>query len=166
MITIRQERPADVAAREALLDGPSARPVRQDLGSGCAKAACRPTDCAFVAADGGRIVGTVRLWNVDAGAGRPALLLGPLAVAADCRNRGIGAALMRARRARPRAAAVTAPSAGRRRALLRPLRLLGREDRRPADARAVRAPPAAWPRARPGALDGARGLIARDRPSA
>ena len=37
----------------------------------------------------------MRLWNVNAGLGRPALLLGPLAVASNARSRGIGAALMR-----------------------------------------------------------------------
>jgi hypothetical protein len=35
---------------------------------------------SLVAIDHGRLVGTVRLWNVCAGPGRPALLLGPLAV--------------------------------------------------------------------------------------
>jgi predicted N-acetyltransferase YhbS len=49
---------------------------------------------AFVAFDGGRLVGTVRLWSVVAGTAPRCLLLGPLAVAADIRNRGIGAALM------------------------------------------------------------------------
>src|SRR5262249_50275084 len=48
---------------------------------------------AFVATERGRVVGTVRLWHVAAGRGRPALLLGPLAVHPDCRSRGIGAAL-------------------------------------------------------------------------
>jgi len=41
------------------------------------------------------VVGSVQLWNVSAGPRRPALLLGPLAVACDCRNRGIGTALVR-----------------------------------------------------------------------
>jgi predicted N-acetyltransferase YhbS len=41
----------------------------------------------------GRLVGTVRLWHVSAG-GKPALVLGPLAVEASCRELGIGAALM------------------------------------------------------------------------
>ncbi len=97
MITIRSERPADTAAREALLDvayGASrfTKPS-QRLREG------REAALAFVATGHGRLVGTVRLWPVVvsgwAGAGRPALLLGPLAVDPDCRRRGFGAALMR-----------------------------------------------------------------------
>jgi predicted N-acetyltransferase YhbS len=91
---IRNERPSDIAAREALLD--------QSFGSArFAKASERlregrlPAEgLSLVATDRGRLVGTVRLWHVSAGPGRPALLLGPLAVHPDCRNRGIGAALM------------------------------------------------------------------------
>jgi predicted N-acetyltransferase YhbS len=40
-----------------------------------------------------RLVGTVRLWHISAG-GKPALMLGPLAVDGDCRKLGVGAALM------------------------------------------------------------------------
>lgn len=95
MITIRNEAKRDVVAREALLD--------EALGAArFTKAAERlrdgrlPADgLAFVACDRGKVVGTVRLWNVSAGPGRPALLLGPLAVAGQWRNRGIGAALTR-----------------------------------------------------------------------
>jgi predicted N-acetyltransferase YhbS len=43
--------------------------------------------------DFGAVVGTVRLWHVDAG-GVPALMLGPLAVDAGYRRYGIGARLM------------------------------------------------------------------------
>ena len=94
MVTIRHERPSDIAAREALLD--------QSFGSGrFAKTSERlregrlPAEgLSFVATDRGRLAGTVRLWHVTAGPGRPALLLGPLAVRPDCRGQGIGAALM------------------------------------------------------------------------
>jgi len=95
MISLRQERPADVEAREALLDdafgNTRTRKTSQRLREGRLPAA----GLSLIAADGKRVVGTARLWNVVCGSGHPALLLGPVAVAADCRNRGIGAALVR-----------------------------------------------------------------------
>lgn len=51
------------------------------------------TGLALSAMREGKLVGTVRLWHVSAG-GRPALVLGPLAVDPACRELGIGAALM------------------------------------------------------------------------
>jgi predicted N-acetyltransferase YhbS len=93
-VTIRTERPVDAPAREALLDiaygaerhrKPSCR-LRQGR---------KPADgLSLIAVERGRVIGTVRLWHVEAGRGRPALLLGPLAVHPDHRSRGIGAALM------------------------------------------------------------------------
>jgi predicted N-acetyltransferase YhbS len=103
MVMVRQEKTSDAAAREALLDlayGPARfEKPSQRLRRGRAPA----RGLSFVAQDnnaennaaGGAIVGTVRLWDVTAGIGRPALLLGPLAVHPDHRSRGIGAALMR-----------------------------------------------------------------------
>src|SRR4030088_1082083 len=93
MIAIRPEKPGDIAAREALLDlayGASrfAKPS-QRLREG------REPAFSFVAFEDGRLIGTVRLWPVSAGAGRPALLLGPLAVHPDCRQRGVGCAVAR-----------------------------------------------------------------------
>lgn len=87
----------DIAPREALLDlcfGDERR----------AKASERlregrlPADGLSLAAHGpdGRLAGTVRLWHVTAGAGCPALLLGPLAVHPWFRTRGLGGDLMRA----------------------------------------------------------------------
>ena len=93
MITIRSERPADVAAREALLDV-AYGPVRFTRPSQTLREGRAPA-LAFVALEQGRVVGSVRLWTVAAGPGRLALLLGPLAVDPGCRRRGIGAALMR-----------------------------------------------------------------------
>jgi predicted N-acetyltransferase YhbS len=91
---IRAERAADVAAREALLDasfgGNRHARTCQRLRDGQAPA----EGLAFIAVRRGRVVGTVRLWHVNAG-GVPALVLGPLAVDRACRNLGIGAALMR-----------------------------------------------------------------------
>src|SRR6185436_21093863 len=92
MVTIRRERKGDVAPREALLDV-SYGPIRFSKTSERLREGRRP-GLSFVAASGRRLVGTVRLWDVSAGPGRPALLLGPLAVAPDCRKRGIGSALM------------------------------------------------------------------------
>ena len=63
MITIRQEKPADVAAREALLDL-AYGPVRFRKTSERLRAGRQPAGgLSFVAVDDGRIVGTVRLWD-------------------------------------------------------------------------------------------------------
>jgi len=95
MVTIRKELPSDIAEREALLDeafgntrfAKASERLREDR---------LPADgLSFVACEGTRVIGTNRLWNIMAGSNRPALLLGPLAVANDRRNRGIGARLMR-----------------------------------------------------------------------
>ena len=95
MISLRQERAADVDAREALLNqafgDARTRKASQRLRDGRLPA----EGLSLIAADGRRVVGTVRLWNVACGGGQKALLLGPMAVAANCRNRGIGAALVR-----------------------------------------------------------------------
>ena len=95
MIAIRQERKTDAVARELLLDrayGParftkcSAR-LREDR--------LPAAGLSFVATEAGRIVGSVRLWDVSAGPGRPVLLLGPLAVSPEHQSKGIGAKLMK-----------------------------------------------------------------------
>ena len=92
-MTIRNERSTDIAARERLLDA-AFGPAR------FAKASARLREdrfaaegLSFVAVENGRLVGTARLWDVSAGFGRPALLLGPLAVDDAWRGLGIGAAL-------------------------------------------------------------------------
>lgn len=96
MFTIRDETFADVPAREALLDacfGPErVRKTCERLREGR-----RPAGgLSLVIDDDGTIAGTIRLWNVAAGAGRPALLLGPVAVARDLQGLGFGAKLIRA----------------------------------------------------------------------
>src|SRR3954452_18377697 len=91
---IRAERASDVAAREALLDAcfGANRHTRtcQRLRDGRAPA----EGLALSAVAKGRLVGTVRLWDVSVG-GQPALMLGPLAVDDTCRGLGVGAALMK-----------------------------------------------------------------------
>lgn len=93
-VTIHAETRFDVAARERLLNaafGPSrfgktCERLRQDR---------KPAEgLSFTARADGRLVGTIRLWSIMAG-GVPALLLGPLAVAASHEGRGIGGQLMR-----------------------------------------------------------------------
>jgi predicted N-acetyltransferase YhbS len=92
MVTIRHERRSDIPAREALLDAAFGE-NREAKTAERLREGRMPAE-AFVATEHGHLVGTIRLWHVTAGRGRPALLLGPLAVAADVRNRGIGTALM------------------------------------------------------------------------
>jgi len=95
MISIRKERPPDVAARETLLDEAFGK-RRWLKSSQRLRDGQRPADdLAFVATDGKRVVGTARCWDIVCGTGQTALLLGPVAVASDCRNRGIGSALVR-----------------------------------------------------------------------
>src|SRR3954471_21719574 len=95
---IRAERASDVAAREALLDAcfGANRHTRtcQRLRDGRAPAEGLALSVVRQEKGQGQLVGTVRLWHVSAG-GRPALVLGPLAVDASCRELGIGAALMK-----------------------------------------------------------------------
>ncbi len=90
---IRAERASDVVAREALLDacfgGNRHMRTCQRLRDGRAPA----EGLALSVVRRGRLVGTLRLWHVSAG-GRPALVLGPLAVDPSCRKLGVGAALM------------------------------------------------------------------------
>jgi len=166
MITIRKERPPDTAARETLLDEAfGARRLRKS--SQRLRDGRRPADdLAFVATEGNRIVGTARLWNIICGTGQSALLLGPVAVANDCRNRGIGRALVR-----------HALAAARRRGhravvLVGDARYYGRFGFSAEQTAALRIP-GPFERHRllalelvPGALKGARGLLrARNQPA-
>jgi len=94
MIRIQQERSTDIAARELLLDatfGPGrVLKTSERLREGRFAA----ERLSFVAVENRRLVGSARLWNIAAGRGRPALLLGPVAVAERSRRRGIGAMLV------------------------------------------------------------------------
>jgi predicted N-acetyltransferase YhbS len=95
MFTIHHVTQCDIPAREALLD--------EVMGEArFIKTAARLRDnrlpaegLSFIARAKARVIGSVQLWHVAAGPQRPALLLGPLAVASDRRNRGIGTALVR-----------------------------------------------------------------------
>lgn len=90
------ETPDDILAREALLDR-AMGPKRRKKSSEKLRRGRKPSEgLAFVARDAdGRVVGTVRLWDVKLGeGGRKALLLGPLAVEPSMKSAGMGKALM------------------------------------------------------------------------
>lgn len=100
--TITEETPADVVARENLLDRTMGADRRKKSSEALRRGRVPAEGLALVARDTrGHVIGTVRLWNVEAGVatgGQPvdALLLGPLAVDCAHEGKGIGAALMRA----------------------------------------------------------------------
>ena len=126
--TRRRRRPRG-AARRRLRPGA----LREDLRAPARRPAAGEA-LSLVAQDDGRLVGTVRLWNVSAGpAAAPPSLLGPLAVDRLACARGPRRPAD-ARRAEPRAARSRRGAAGRRRALLRALRLFGGADGRPVAA--------------------------------
>lgn len=99
---IDRENPGDVLARERLLDAAMGPDRRKKSSEAIRRNRVPAEGLALVARDeAGHVIGTVRLWNIQAGitpGGRavPALLLGPLAVDAAHEGKGIGGALMRA----------------------------------------------------------------------
>lgn len=100
--TIDRENAGDVVARERLLDRVMGE-ARFRKSSEKLRSNRLPADgLALVARDAdGHVIGTVRLWEVEAGVDAdgnavPALLLGPLAVDCAHESKGIGGALMRA----------------------------------------------------------------------
>jgi len=95
MIQIRHERVSDADAREALLDDAFGEARYRKSSERLREDRLPAEGLAFIAAEGKRVVGTARLWNIGCGNGAQALLLGPVAVAEDCRSRGIGADLVR-----------------------------------------------------------------------
>jgi predicted N-acetyltransferase YhbS len=102
MVTIREEKIGDALGREAVLDAAYGAARFQKPSERLREGRLPAAGLSLVATDRGRIIGTVRLWPIAAGPGRPALLLGPLAVDPHCRNRGIGSALVRRAIARAR----------------------------------------------------------------
>ncbi|MDI4235243.1 N-acetyltransferase [Bradyrhizobium sp. Arg237L] len=90
---IRAERSSDVEAREMLLDACFGENRHQRTCQRLRDGRAPAEGLALSAVARGRLVGTLRLWHVSAG-GRPALMLGPLAVDSTCRGLGVGAALM------------------------------------------------------------------------
>jgi predicted N-acetyltransferase YhbS len=97
MVTITPEIAADYPAREALLDRAFGKRERRRKTSERLREGRMPAEgLAFTARNRrGRLIGTLRLWDITAGSAGKALLLGPLAVDCAYQKRGIGAALMR-----------------------------------------------------------------------
>ena len=95
LVEIRHERPGDIVAREHLLDLCFGVGRRLKTSERLREGRLPAEGLAFTAEQRGRVVGTVRLWHVEAGSRRHALLLGPLAVDPECQGLGLGAVLMR-----------------------------------------------------------------------
>ena len=92
---IRQEAPADAAAIEAL-NAASFGPGRFAKSAYRLREGVAPEmELGLVAVDGDQLLASVRFWPIRVG-GHEELLLGPLAVRAALRGRGIGIALMQA----------------------------------------------------------------------
>jgi len=102
VFTIDAENAGDVVARENLLDRAMGPNRRKKSSEKIRRGRVPAEGLALVARDrDGHVIGTVRLWNVEAGVnaeGTPinALLLGPLAVDSSFEGKGVGSALMRA----------------------------------------------------------------------
>ncbi len=93
MIEILPEAPGDAPAIETLLDNSFGVERRMKTAERLREGRMPADGLALVARDGVRLVGTIRLWHVDAG-GVPALMLGPVCVRCQWQGRGIGAALI------------------------------------------------------------------------
>jgi predicted N-acetyltransferase YhbS len=104
MFHLRAETPADAPAIERLLDrafGPD-RFAKPSYAFRDGVAPVPDLAQVAVAADDGRLLGTIRYWPVAVGDGA-ALLLGPLGVEPALKGRGIGRALLHASLTRVRA---------------------------------------------------------------
>lgn len=96
MITIRDEIPSDIAAREALLDRAMGEDRRKKTSERLREGNTPAPGLALVSENQhGAIDGSVRLWPVIAGTAGAGLLLGPLAVDRSAQGAGIGKRLMR-----------------------------------------------------------------------
>jgi predicted N-acetyltransferase YhbS len=92
---IRPELSSDVAARESLLTKAFGAARFRKTSERLREGRLPADGLAFTATDAkGNVIGTVRLWHIIAGSAGPSLLLGPLAVDAKARGRGLGTQLM------------------------------------------------------------------------
>lgn len=94
VVTLRDERISDIDAREALLDRCFGDERFAKTSERLREGRVPARGLSLIAEIDGVVVGTVRLWDIAVG-GRPALLLGPLAVAPEAQGLGLGTRLMR-----------------------------------------------------------------------
>jgi predicted N-acetyltransferase YhbS len=92
--TLQAETRFDGAARERLLDGAFGADRHEKTSERLREGRLPADGLALTLKADGKLVGTIRLWNISAG-GVPALLLGPLAVAKCHEGLGLGSKLMR-----------------------------------------------------------------------
>ncbi len=95
MLRIVEETQGDIVAREALLDAAFGLDRAAKTSERLREGRLPANGLALVARDGDRLVATLRFWHVTTGDGRPALMLGPLAVAESHRTQGLGSLMMR-----------------------------------------------------------------------
>lgn len=95
MVTIRHELASDAVQREALLDRAFGKTRHRKTSQRLREGRLPADGLAFTAVNkAGRVIGTLRLWDVIAGSAGAALLLGPIAVEGRYQKRGIGRALI------------------------------------------------------------------------
>jgi len=97
-VTILPEQPSDAGAIEILLDEAFGADRRKKQSYRFRQQAGPVEGLSLVARDGGRLIGTIRYWPVSIVGDRgttPALLLGPVAAAADRRRERVGDRLIR-----------------------------------------------------------------------
>jgi predicted N-acetyltransferase YhbS len=92
-VNIILEIPSDVSARETLLDAALGSARFSKTSERLRQGRLPASGLAFSAKEGGKLVGTIRLWHIMAG-GVPALLLGPLAIEKSHEGLGLGTRLM------------------------------------------------------------------------
>ncbi|MBL8906171.1 MAG: N-acetyltransferase [Rhizobiales bacterium] len=96
MVTIIPEQIIHVPQREALLDRAFGPKRRRKTSERLREGRLHADSLAFAVVNrSGRLIGTVRLWDIEAGSAGKALLLGPIAIDARHRGRGLGSAMMR-----------------------------------------------------------------------
>ena len=95
MVTIRAEILSDFTKREALLNAAFGVKRFRKTSENLRRGRLSAEGLAFSAVDAqGKLIGTVRLWDIIAGTAGPALLLGPLAVFGTAQGHGVGKALV------------------------------------------------------------------------